>query len=109
MDISELFDDPDMKAYLAHAEKEMLPKMKGSAITIALFPGKVDIKMCVEIGAAILFDKPIIVVGWGDRPIPANLKRVASAIVEGDIGNDITKKKIDAAISKVLAEDRRVQ
>jgi hypothetical protein len=106
----DFFDDPDVKAYLDHAEKEMLPKMKDSALTISLFHGEVDIKQCLEIGAAILLDKPIILVASKDKPIPANLKRVASAIIECDDTKDpSTWAKVNAAISKVLDEDRRVQ
>ncbi|SRR6266702_5205561 len=106
---NDIFDDPDVKAYLAHAEREMLPKMKDSAITIALFHDKIDIKQCVEIGAAILFDKPIVVVVCGSKPVPANLKRVASAIVEGNMRDDATKAKIQAALAKVLSQDRRTR
>jgi hypothetical protein len=106
----DIFDDPDLKAYLKHAEEDMLPKMKDSAITLALFNGNVDIKLCVEIGAAILFDKPIIVVKCGDKPVSANLKRVASVIVEArDIKDESTQAKLQAAITKVLSEDRRTQ
>jgi hypothetical protein len=104
-----LFDDPDVKEYLDHAEKEMLPKMKDSALTIALYPGEVDIKLCVEIGAAILLDKPIILVASTDKPIPANLVRVASAIIQCDnIKDQSTQDRIEAAITQVLTQDRRV-
>jgi hypothetical protein len=102
------FDDPDVKEYLDHAEKEMLPMMEKSALTLCIFPGKVDIKLCVEIGAAILFDKPIIVVASSDKPVPTNLKRVASAIIEcDDIKDESTQAKIQAAISSVLDQDQR--
>lgn len=104
-----ILDDPEARAYLTHAEREMLPKMKASAISVTLFTGSVDIKLCLEVGAAILFDKPIIVVACGDRPIPANLKRVASVIIERAMQDEDTNARIQAAIAKVLAEDRRAQ
>lgn len=105
---TDFFDDPDVKAYLDDAEKEMLPMMEKSALTLCIFPGKVDIKLCVEIGAAILFDKPIIVVVTGDKPVPANLKRVASAIVQcDDMKDEAARAKIDDAISRVLQQDQR--
>jgi hypothetical protein len=44
MNFDELLDDPVIREYLDHAEREMLPKMKQSAISIAIVTGNVDIK-----------------------------------------------------------------
>ena len=94
-----IFDNPKLKAYLKHAESEML----------IIYSDKADVKLCLEVGAAVLFDKPIIVVKVGDKPIPANLKRIASAIVEGDVNDAATKVKLQEAISAVIAKDNRVK
>lgn len=102
-------DDPEIKAYLEHAEREMLPKMKSSAMSIVLLDGEgVTIELCAEIGAAILLDKPILVVILPGAKVPANLKRVAASIVEGNPRDPAVADRLQAAISAVLDHDKRV-
>jgi hypothetical protein len=104
--MKDIFDDPDLKAYLRRAEEEMFPKMKGSAISV-IIAGKSDAKLCVELGAAILFDKPIVVVVPDGRTVPANLKRVAAVIVEGNSRDPAFSNLLQSAIARVLENDRR--
>ena len=96
--------------YFEHAQKEMLPKMKASALSIHINSKNPDIKLCAELGAAILFDKPIIVLVPSDAPpLSANLKRVASFIVQGDVNDPETLKKLSDAIQSLTSEDKRAQ
>ena len=104
---SDLFNDPNLQTYLARAESEMLPMMENSAIAITLVTGKLDAKICLEIGAAVLLDKPIIAVICEGAKVPANLKRVASVIIEGNMTDAATRVKLQQAISNVIAHDRR--
>jgi hypothetical protein len=97
----DLWDDPDVKAWLESAARDMLPKMKNSAMSIAIFSGKVDPKFCLEIGAAILYDKPIILLVTEDAQLSPALQRVAAAIVRGHPHEWMTRKKLAAAISRV--------
>ena len=105
---TELFNDPQLQTYLAHAEREMLPEMEKSAFVLSLVTGKTDAKICLEIGAAVMLDKPIIAVIIQGATVPANLKRVASVIIEGDIKDEATLNKIQQAMKNVLENDRRV-
>jgi hypothetical protein len=91
--------------YLRDAEQQMLPKMEGSAMVISIVAARPDIKQCLEIGAAILFDKPIILYVPKDRVVSANLRRIASAIVQGD--DPSSDEKLKEAISNVLQNDAR--
>lgn len=90
-------------------EREVMPQIKNSAITISICASDPDAKQCLELGAAILFDKPIVLFVPAGQTIPANLRRVASAIVEGDLLDENTKAKIQEAIERVMREDRRAQ
>jgi hypothetical protein len=101
-------DDDWMNDFFRHAEEDMLPKMKESALSIAIF-GKPDAKLCMEIGAAVLFDKPIIVVAAPDMVIPANLKRVASAIVIGSPSDPATGQQLRDALTAVMENDARTK
>ncbi len=106
----DLYDVPELKRYLEHARREMFPKLKDSVISITIAPGDdPDPKICLELGAAILFDKPIIIVCPPGRPISANLKRVANAIVVGDMSDPTTGERMHEAIERVMANDARAK
>jgi hypothetical protein len=105
----ELYNHPEIKAYLAHAEKEMLPKMKESAMSVAIVTDAIDPKICMEIGAAVLYDKPLVIVLRPGTKVTANLKRLASTIIEGDMNDPSTHERLQDAITKVLTQDRRVK
>lgn len=78
-------DSDDWKIYAEHFKENVAPKMKESAYVMSLVPGTPDVKFAVELGYAIMLDKPIIaVVAVGSTP-PERLVRVADAILEGDI------------------------
>jgi hypothetical protein len=104
---SGLFDSPEIQNYIKHAQKEMIPMMENSAIVISLLGSHIDAKVCLEIGAAILLDKPIVVVIVQGAKVPANLKRVASIIIEGDMKEKATQDKLQQAIARVMKNDAR--
>jgi hypothetical protein len=101
----------EVKKYFQRFEREVLPHMRDSTFTIAIAPrGEIDAKMCLEIGAAVLLDKPIIVAVSDGAAVSANLKRVATEIVEGSrIANADFQQKLQDAISRVLENDARVK
>jgi hypothetical protein len=100
--------EDSLKRYLDHAAKETIPHMNNSALAISLLMAKPDPKLCLEMGAALLLDKPIIVVVPPNIPIPDNLRRVAAAIVQGDVDNEETKAQLSEAINSVLTSDSRI-
>ena len=104
--MSDPFDDPKLKAYFRHAKEELFPKIKDTAVSLAIL-GEPDPKLCLELGAMILFDKPIIVLVPRDMPVPANLKRCAAAIVEGDPHDPETQERLQKALRSVMQNDRR--
>jgi hypothetical protein len=106
-----LFDDmpPELQRILDHAETEMLPKMKGSALCISITAPEPDIKLCLEVGAAILYDKPLILLVPEEMQISANLKRVASRIIYGSAKNTKVANQLKEAIKNIIEQDRRVK
>ena len=103
----DLFDHPELKAYFLHAQREMFPKLKSSAVSIAIMSDDPDPKLCLELGAAILFDKPILALVPDDRPLPANLKRVAAAVVRGNLKDPRVMKELQEAIARITSNDQR--
>jgi hypothetical protein len=101
----------DVDDFFRSARVELFPKMKGSvALSITILSANVDPKICMELGAAILFDKPlVIIVPDPETVIPANLKRVASAIVIGNPSDPAIQQQVQDAITAVIENDRRVK
>jgi hypothetical protein len=104
--MSDPFDDPKLKAYFRHAKADLFPKLKESAVSLMIL-GELDPKLCLELGAMVLFDKPIIVIVPRDMPITANLKRVASVIVQGDPHYPATQERLREALISVIQKDQR--
>jgi hypothetical protein len=95
------FLEPETQEFFDHFERYGLPAMKESAMCIAIHGEKIDAKMCLEIGAAVLLDKPIIITVVRGAAISPALRRVASEIVEFDPSAD-GQKQIQSAIDRVL-------
>lgn len=78
-------DDPTVVRWAKHVINDMAPGMEGSAVVMSLVPGGEhslgDVKFWVELGAAIMMDKPIIAVCFSDRECPERLRRVADEVV----------------------------
>ena len=98
--------DSDEEKFFAQAKQELFPKLKGAALSLTIL-GEPDPKLCMELGAAILFDKPLIVIVPPGTNCPANLKRVAGVIIEGDMNTPGMMEKVTSAIRSVTANDKR--
>ncbi len=60
-----------------------------SAMVMSLAPGdEPDIKFAVELGFAIMLDKPLFVVQMPGRHIPARLRMVADVVVRADLDTE---------------------
>lgn len=81
---------PEFDRFVARTRAELVPKIKESNAFISISPSSpdnVDIKFAVELGLAIMFDKPIISVIAPGTPIPEKLARVVDRFVEMDFRN----------------------
>jgi hypothetical protein len=88
--------------YLDHARREMFPKMKASAISIVC-AGEPDPKLCLELGAAIMFDKPIIVLAPPGCKIPLSLRTIAHKVIEDVKPNDAdSARRIQSAMQELM-------
>lgn len=88
-----------MDEYLNRARTEMFPKMKASKLSIAVI-GEPDPKLCLEIGAAIMFDKPIVAVVPRGVKCPLSLRTIAHKILDDFDANDpASQERLRKAIS----------
>jgi hypothetical protein len=105
MEFENLLEKSEVKDFLRRAEREMFPKMKDSAFCLAMMNSEPDAKMALEIGAAILFGKPIVVLAIGGREVPATLRRIAARIVEVDgISSTADQEKVIKALKDITTK-----
>lgn len=95
-----------MDEFLEHARRDMFPKMKSSAFVLSIM-GEPDPKLCLEIGAAIMFNKPILVVVPKGCEVPLALRTIAHKIVDIDDMKNAESQKTFLAAVQEMAEAAR--
>lgn len=92
----------ELDDYFEHARAEMFPKMKESAISLVI-AGEPDPKLCMEIGAAIMFDKPILAIVRRGQDIPLSLRTIAHKVVEvTEPMDEASKNRLQSAINQMI-------
>jgi hypothetical protein len=105
--MKDILEQPEVKAYLEDFRRNVLPNIKGSAVVMELVcEAEPDPKMCLEMGAAVLLDKPIVAICIQGRKVPQHLRRIASEVVEvSDLNSDADLEKINSALRRVVEGD----
>jgi hypothetical protein len=76
--------------------KDAVQKIAQSAFVASLVPsGDTDIKFAVELGLAILLDKPVVAIAFPGRAVPPGLRRVAHSVIELDHDMDIEAGRLE--------------
>jgi hypothetical protein len=86
--MSNPFNDPEWKAFVARWLNDVYPHLADSAIAVTISPdvnSELDVQQAVELGCIILMDKPLLVFTYG-RTIPERLRRAADLVIEGAPG-----------------------
>lgn len=94
--------EPEEELWLLQAAQQNYDKIKNSGVFLSLFNHDMtkDAVPCLQLGLAMMLDKPIIVVARPDETIPENLKKVATAIYQGDLSSP----EFQAFLGKQLSE-----
>lgn len=75
-------DPDDDDAFFRQAREEMFPKMRDAFLSLTVLDGSdPNPQFCLELGAAIMYDKPIIALNMTGHPVPESLKKVAVAVL----------------------------
>lgn len=91
---------------------DMLPKMQASRFVIGMVQKEnIDPILLMQIGAALLLNKPLILLCDPDVELSKKMVQVADAIVvsEGGWRSEATKAKICKAIEVVYDQRRRAE
>lgn len=77
-------ESADWDSFVTRARSDAARKIDESAFVMSLVPlrDQLDIKFAVELGLAIMMDKPVIAVAFPGTPVPPGLRRVAHAVIE---------------------------
>ncbi len=103
--MSDPWQEPTARAWVRHVVERTLPMLEASAVALSLVPDTedLDVKFCVELGAMIMLDKPIIVVALAERQVPEKLRLVADEVVVLEEGvTPEGSRRLATAIERVV-------
>lgn len=93
------WDDPDTKAWLADTQKRLPQMIRDSRMVVSIVPeSDPDVKFCVELGMAIMLDKPLVFVVRPGTKVAEHLIRCADEIIECDMSNEADKLRLAEAL-----------
>jgi hypothetical protein len=98
------YDGDDFQRYADDMRKRLIPKMRESEHVLMIAPNlddKFDIQFALQIGAAILLEKPLILVVAVDRVIPPKLRAIADKIIDVDFAA-LDETDIQAQIRRAM-------
>lgn len=100
------FGTKEWSDYSERVVRDMLPKMKESALVVSIATGRehADVKLAVEIGFALLLGKPLVLMADTLSDLPPGLRRAADEIVWGEIQHPKTQAKLMEAMTRVVPD-----
>lgn len=100
--------DPIDPEFARVVNEGMIPMIRESAIVTAIIPPEnpdhLDINFCIQVGAFVLMDKPLLVLALPGSEISDKLRLIADEIVyipEAGIGSDEGQTLIQEAIARM--------
>lgn len=97
-----------VEAYLRRARRELLPKLRRSQAFLSICPSaedEPDLQFALELGLAVLLDKPILAVVPKGRTCPPGVARIAHIVLENvDIDNPLDSQRVQDAVNALLGE-----
>lgn len=106
-------NDPNFQRLVEHCQQHLIPQMKASDLSVSICPmgpEGCDVKFALELGFAIMLDKPMIAAIRPGTKIPEKLARVVDRFVECDFADADTAQRISEAVSEMeplMQEHRR--
>lgn len=99
-------DQADFDRFVRHTREHTVKGMIDSAWVVSIVPDAedVDVKFAVELGLAIMLDKPILAILHPGAKPPAKLLLVADELVHADLDLAEGREKVLAAIQRLSKE-----
>lgn len=106
--MSDPFRSPEWKQFAKHVQEFTIPAMQESSIFISITPskpGEIDIQFAVQLGAAIMLDKPIVAIVQPGAPISEKLSRVVDRFIELDLEDPNFHDRLKEVIKELVEEN----
>lgn len=102
-----IYDDPEFEEFAEAVQEDLYPKIESSALVMTLFAGPVDVKLALEMGFALLMDKPIVVAKFPGTTLSEKLMKVADIVIDYDPTNpNNTADQIAEVIDRLRLEGK---
>lgn len=99
--MTDIDQDPEWQRFVNNVRTDALVKMTDSSAVVSICPdGEPDIKYAVELGLAIMLDKPLIVIVSPGRDVPEHLSRVADEVVFADLDLEEGREQVQRALRR---------
>jgi len=105
-------EDRAWRDYSERFRREVLPKLLDSSmfLSIGTDVGEFDVRQATELGAALLYDKPLFLVVPTGRRIGDRLRRAADVVIDDWDANDPSAQaRLAAALERLSESDNRRQ
>jgi hypothetical protein len=89
--------------------EDMIPKMKASMFVLAPLEKDADIYMALQVGLALMLDKPLFLIVPKGTWLSPRLRASAEMVLEGDIADGDFKQKLEVAISEFIRRQATAQ
>src|SRR5690348_10375867 len=106
------YDDPRFRAWAEDRKAKVLTMLDNSACSMAILSPpftleRLDVQQALEIGAALLLGKPLILGVAAGAQCPPGLAKAADAIVEMDepVQSPSNQRRLTAAMREVLGDE----
>jgi hypothetical protein len=105
--LDELDDDGrrEWDEYVTHFRQNVLHEIVGANVFASIVPkDDGDPKFWMELGAAIMFDKPLVALAMPGAKVPEKLRRVCDRIVYADIDTEEGREYAMRAFAQAMKE-----
>lgn len=87
-------------SFVRHAREGAAQGIMESAFVMSIVPSEeADIKFCVELGLAIMYDKPLLLIVSPETLIPERLRRAADEIIVADLDTEEGREIVKDALA----------
>lgn len=99
---------PEFDDFVQRVRTELVPKIEGTSVFVSITPEspeKVDVKFAVELGLAIMYDKPICALIKPGTKIPKKLSLVVDRFVEMDLNDATQSNRLNEVLHEMLEKE----
>jgi len=93
-------DKEEWEEFVRFQREHTMEQMMESAFVMSIVPAEADIKFAVELGMAIMLDKPLFCVLLPGAKMPPKLEKVADMVAVADLdteeGRDALQREVAA-------------